>query len=529
MGKLADCISNKGKLRLVLADQLSHDLASLRDVDPEHDLVLMAEVGSEARYVKHHKRKIAFLFSAMRHFALELEQRGFSVRYVRYDDPDNAASLKGEVAKVVEELGFEHVVLTFPGEWRVLEDMQSWQAALSSLPSAQRVHVEILEDDRFLSSIADFDSWSQGRKQYRMEFFYRELRKRFNFLMDEDGPVGGQWNYDAENRKALPKGIEIPARSHFAPDGITQDVLALVEREFADHFGSLESFDFAVTREQALQVLECFISERLIHFGDYQDAMKQGEPWLFHSHISFYLNCGLLTAKEVIQKAESAYRENNLPLNAVEGFIRQVLGWREYVRGLYWQRMPAYAQENALNAQRVLPDFFWTGETDMNCLAQCISETRDNAYAHHIQRLMVLGNFLLLAGVEPKQVQDWFLLVYADAYEWVELPNVQGMILFADGGLMASKPYAASGSYINKMSDYCKSCRYKVKEKNGEDACPFNYLYWDFLARNRDMLRSNQRLAMPYRTFEKMGEEKQRLIASDSQRFFSRLDANEKV
>jgi (6-4)DNA photolyase len=342
-------------------------------------------------------------------------------------------------------------------------------------------------------------------------------------------PIGGQWNFDAENRKALPKGMSVPAKTAFEPDAITEEVLELVSAEFHEHFGSLESFDLAVTRDQALQVLAQFIEERLFYFGDFQDAMKNGEPWLFHSHISFYLNCGLLTPMEVIKQVESAYHEHNLPLNAVEGFIRQVLGWREYVRGLYWQQMPHYTEQNALNATRDLPEFFWTAETDMNCLAQCIGETRDNAYAHHIQRLMVLGNFLLLAGIEPKQVQNWFLLVYADAYEWVELPNVQGMILFADGGLMASKPYAASGSYINKMSDYCKSCRYKVKEKNGKDACPFNYLYWDFLERNKEPLRGNQRLAMPYRTLEKMTDEKRALIASDSQRFLDKLKANEKV
>ncbi|KZY64667.1 deoxyribodipyrimidine photolyase [Oleiphilus sp. HI0071] len=520
-----------GKLRLVLADQLSHDLASLRDIDPEKDVILMAEVRTEATYVKHHKRKTAFLFSAMRHFAQELEQRGLTVRYIRYDDAQNAGSLEGEVRQALNVLGLKHLVLTFPGEWRVLEDMQSWGETFC-------VHVEIREDDRFLSTLEDFDAWTQGRKQLRMEFFYRELRKRLNILMeagsesDEKGaakPLGGQWNFDADNRKALPKGVSVPAKTAFEPDAITEEVLALVRAEFHEHFGSVESFDLAVTRDQALQVLAQFIEERLMHFGDFQDAMKKGEPWLFHSHISFYLNCGLLTPAEVIEQVESAYHAHNLPLNAVEGFIRQVLGWREYVRGLYWQQMPHYAEQNTLDATRDLPEFFWTADTDMQCLSQCISETRDNAYAHHIQRLMVLGNFLLLAGIDPKQVQNWYLLVYADAYEWVELPNVQGMILFADGGLMASKPYAASGSYINKMSDYCQSCRYKVKDKNGDQACPFNYLYWDFLERNKPVLRGNQRLAMPYRTLEKMTDEKRALIASDSQRFLGKLTANEKV
>jgi deoxyribodipyrimidine photolyase-related protein len=512
----------KGKLRLLLGDQLSHELASLRDIDKEHDYVLMAEVRTEATYVKHHKLKIAFLFSAMRHFAQELEDKGINVRYIRYDDPENAGSLKAEVERALKELELQLLVLTYPGEWRVLVDMQSWQEEFDA-------QVDILEDDRFMSTPEDFRLWASGKKQLRMEYFYRELRKRYDVLMEDDKPTGGDWNYDSENRKSLPKDISVPKPTGFKPDEITQDVIELVAEEFDDHFGSLESFSFAVTRDQALKVLDSFIKKRLENFGDYQDAMKQGEPWLFHSHISFYLNCGLLTPKEVLERAEVAYREDGAPLNAVEGFIRQILGWREYVRGLYWHEMPDYADKNALNAKRGLPDFFWTADTKMNCLKQCISETRDNAYAHHIQRLMVLGNFLLLTGIDPKEVQEWYLLVYADAYEWVEMPNVQGMILFADGGVMASKPYSASGNYIDKMSDYCKHCHYKVKEKNGEQACPFNYLYWDFLDRNKGELKGNPRLSMPYRTLEKMKDEKRKLIASDSESFLGRLENNEEV
>ncbi|MCH2159824.1 MAG: cryptochrome/photolyase family protein [Oleiphilaceae bacterium] len=514
-----------GKLRLVLADQLSRPLASLSDIDKQNDLILMAEVRTEASYVKHHKKKIAFLFSAMRHFAKELQNDGYRVRYVSYDDPDNAGSLKAEVERAMSELSFSHVVVTFPGEWRVLEDMQSWQAAFV----AYNATVEIREDDRFIASLDEFRHWADGKKQLRMEYFYRELRKKTSVLLQDGEPEGGRWNYDAQNRKSLPKGTKVPNPTMFEPDDITTQVLELVGTEFEDHFGELSNFHYAVTREQALQVLKGFIQERLVLFGDYQDAMQQDEPWMFHSHISFYLNAGLLTAHEVITQVEHAYREYNFPLNAVEGFIRQVLGWREYVRGLYWHEMPKYVDQNFLNAQRHLPDFFWTGDTQMNCLSQCINETKQNAYAHHIQRLMVIGNFLLLTGIEPKQVQEWFLLVYGDAYEWVELPNVNGMILFADGGVMASKPYAASGAYINKMSNYCQSCAYKVKDKNGESACPFNYLYWDFLARNQDKLRGNQRLSMPYRTLEKMDDAKRQLIASDAESFFHKLERNEKV
>jgi deoxyribodipyrimidine photolyase-related protein len=357
-----------------------------------------------------------------------------------------------------------------------------------------------------------------------MEYFYREMRKKYDILMQGNDPIGGQWNYDAENRKPPKAGLNIPSPYVGECDDITQDALSLAAEHFGDHFGDLEPFYFAVTRDEALQVLDQFIERRLSHFGDYQDAMVQGEPWMYHSHISFYLNCGLLLPLECVRAAERAYSEAKAPLNAVEGFIRQIIGWREYVRGIYWLKMPEYVSENFLQADRQLPDFYWTANTKMNCLRQCVSETKKNAYAHHIQRLMVLGNFALLAGIHPKFVNEWFLIVYADAYEWVELPNVSGMILFADGGYLASKPYAASGSYINKMSNYCKTCSYKVAKKNGPDACPFNYLYWDFLSRNREKLQSNHRIGMMYKNYDRMGAEKQKEIRDDSDNFFIRLD-----
>lgn len=509
-------------LRLILADQLSESLASLRDCDLANDWLLLAEVRQEASYVKHHKKKIAFLFSAMRHFAQTLSSNGHNVSYTKYDDQDNLGSLFGEVQKLCQTKDIDSIVLTHPGEYRVLVDMQTWQAKLS-------IPVEIRQDDRFLASLEEFASWAEGRKQFRMEFFYREMRKAWHFLMDGDKPVADKWNFDSQNRKSLPKDMSPPPPTKFATDSITQDVLQLVAKEFADHFGKLENFHFAVTREQALVVLDEFIVQRLYHFGDYQDAMVQGEPWMYHSHISFYLNCGLLTPKEVIEQAENAYRSGDAPLNAVEGFIRQILGWREYVRGLYWLKMPDYQHKNFLGATRSLPQFFWDANTKMNCLQQCITETSDNAYAHHIQRLMVLGNFALLAGLDPVEVNEWYLIVYADAYEWVEMPNVNGMILFADGGLMASKPYAASGSYINKMSNYCQTCHYSVKVKNGAQACPFNYLYWDFLDRNKEKLGNNPRLGMPYRTLNKMTDEKRRVIHRDSQIFFKALEQDEEV
>jgi deoxyribodipyrimidine photolyase-related protein len=511
-----------GTLRLILADQLSHGLASLKGCDLDNDWVLMAEVREEASYVKHHKKKIAFLFSAMRHFAKELTAKGYQLAYTKYDDKDNQGSLFDEVKRLCKQKKIDKISLTHPGEYRVLAEMQSWQEELN-------ITVEIHQDDRFLASLDEFATWAQGRKQLRMEFFYREMRKAWHFLMDGDKPVGDKWNFDSANRKALPKGMSVPQPTKFESDFITQEVLALVTKEFDDHFGRLENFNFAVTRDQALVVLEEFIAQRLVNFGDYQDAMVQGEPWMYHSHISFYLNCGLLTPKEVIEQAEIAYRNSDAPLNAVEGFIRQVLGWREYVRGLYWLKMPDYKSENFLEATRSLPKFFWDTHTKMNCLHQCIKETSENAYAHHIQRLMILGNFALLAGLHPDEVNEWYLIVYADAYEWVELPNVTGMILFADGGLLASKPYAASGSYINKMSNYCQTCHYQVKEKNGPQACPFNYLYWDFLDRNKNKLGNNPRLGMPYRTLNKMTDEKRQTIQHDTQIFFKALENDEKI
>lgn len=504
-------------LRVILGDQLSRDISALRNIDKNNDLILMAEVMGEATYVRHHKKKIAFLFSAMRHYSEQLKQDGFQVRYIKLDDPDNTGSLKGEVNRALSFFKADKIIVTSCGEYRLQKDMEQWGSD-SGTP------LEIKEDGRFLCGIEEFQLWAKNRKNLRMEFFYREMRRKYNVLMDGDQPEGGEWNYDAENRKfPAGGGLLVPQPLTHTPDKITQDVMALVASRFGDHFGDLEPFYFAVTRDQALAVLDRFIAERLPLFGDYQDAMVEGQPWMYHSHISFYLNCGLLDPMEAVRKAEDAYRAGHVPLNAAEGFIRQIIGWREYVRGIYWLKMPDYTDENFLQAQRPLPWFFWDAKTDMNCLHQCIDETKRNAYAHHIQRLMVIGNFCLMAGVDPKFVNEWFLVVYADAYEWVELPNVSGMILFADGGYLASKPYAASGAYIDKMSDYCKNCRYKVKEKTGENACPFNYLYWNFLIEKDNLLRSNPRLGFSFKTLDNMSAEKIETIKDSASKFFDKI------
>lgn len=506
-----------GNLILILGDQLSHDISSLSDFNPSHDQILMCEVKEEATYVRHHKKKIAFLFSAMRHFAKELEDKGYIIHYTKLDDSKNAGSFTGEIDRAIQDFAPNQIIVTMPGEYRVLQDIKKWKQRFG-------ITIEIREDTRFLCSPGEFAQWAGQRKQMRMEYFYREMRKKYNILMNGKKPEGGQWNYDPNNRKPPKDDLEIPKTYSAQIDQITQDCIDLVAKYFDNHFGDLEPFYFAVTRDQALYALEKFIAERLIKFGDYQDAMVQGEPWMFHSHLSFYINCGLLNSLEVVQKAEDAYRAGKAPLNAVEGFIRQIIGWREYVRVIYWMKMPRYAEENFLEAKRNLPWFYWDAKTKMNCLRQCVLETKENAYAHHIQRLMVLGNFALIAGIDPVQVNEWYLIVYADAYEWVEMPNVSGMILFSDGGELGSKPYAAGGNYINKMSDYCKNCSYQVTKKNGSKACPFNYLYWDFFLRHEDKLKGNPRLNHSYATIKKMDQEKRNAIRSDAQRFFKEME-----
>ncbi len=509
-------------LRLILGDQLTREISSLDGLDAKRDIILMAEVMEETTYVPHHKQKIALILSAMRHFAQSLSEEGVRVDYVKLDDGGNSGSFTGEIARAIEKHKITQIIVTEPGEWRVLEMMRDWSTCFG-LP------VEVRDDDRFFCTRGRFARWAEGRKSFRMEFFYREMRRESGLLMDGDEPAGGQWNFDHDNRKSLPTSVKAPKRRRFTHDAITQEVVALVNARFENHIGTLENFGWAVTREDALSALNHFIADCLPNFGDFQDAMKQGEPFLFHSIISPYLNCGLLTAREACTAAERAWKKGKAPLNAVEGFIRQILGWREYVRGIYWNQMPGYAQSNALNATRKLPDFFWTGQTAMNCIAQVVEETKANAYAHHIQRLMVTGNFSLLAGIAPAEIEAWYLAVYADAYDWVELPNVHGMVLFADGGLLASKPYAASGAYIDRMSDYCKNCAYDVKAKTGAKSCPFNRLYWHFMIENEAQLSKNPRMAMPYRTLSKMSVERRAEITQEGRAFLDHMDAEPAV
>ena len=507
------------QLVLILGDQLSPKLAGLRAADAQKDVVLIAEVNQEATYVNHHRKKIAFLFSAMRHFAEELKDAGWSVDYVKLDSDGNAGSIQGEVERAVAEHDCARAVVTKPGEWRLFD-------ALKSLGEERGIPIDILDDDRFLCSGQDFRQWASGRKQLRMENFYREMRRNTGLLMEESGePIGGRWNFDAENRKPPKKGLTLPTPKGYSPDKTTREIIDLVADKFADNFGVLEPFWFGVTRAQAESAFEQFVETSLPSFGDYQDAMLKGEPFMYHAVIALYLNAGLLDPMSVCRRVDAAHREGTVGINAAEGFIRQVLGWREYVRGIYWLRMPGYETENFFGHNDPLPAFYWTAETDMACVRACVEQTRDEAYAHHIQRLMVTGNFAMLAGIDPQEVHEWYLAVYADAYEWVELPNTLGMSQFADGGLLASKPYAASGNYINKMSNYCSSCGYDVKARVGEGACPFNYLYWDFLDRHRDKLGENPRLAFPYRNLDKMKDAQIDAFRRDAAAFRRQLKA----
>ena len=500
-------------VRLILGDQLNTNISALADCDKKHDVITLMEVQDEATYVKHHPKKIAFLFAAMRHFAQSLKDKGYQVDYIELDSAASKKSFTATLKAVLKRHKATKLICTEPGEYRVLSMMEKWESSF-------KIPVEIKTDDRFFATTDEFKQWAKDRNSLRMEYFYREMRKKTGILMQKNQkPVGGKWNYDTENRQPLKDNNKLPDRSRYQPDAITKKVLQLVEKHFGKHFGDLEDFDFAVTRPQALAALNHFIKYALPKFGTYQDAMLFDENVLFHSVISQYLNCGLLLPTEICEKALTAYQEKKAPLNSVEGFIRQILGWREYVRGLYWLHMPGYAKRNFFRSQHPLPDFYWTGDTKMRCMQHVITQTKKDATSHHIQRLMITGNFALLYGVAPSEICEWYLAVYADAYEWVELPNTLGMAMYADGGLLASKPYAASANYINRMSNFCKECEFNMKEKIGDNACPFNYLYWDFLARHQDELADNRRLQFAYKNLAKLPPAKLEAIKKQATAF----------
>ncbi len=500
-------------LVIVLGDQLNNDSAAFDGFDLSLDAVWMAEAEEECTHVGSHRARIALFLSAMRHFSESLRLRGFIVHYRALDDTPNAGSLAKELTATVSRLCPQRLIVVQPGEWRVDQMLKATAQGLG-------VELEVRSDRHFLSSPEDFAVHAKERKQLRMEFFYREMRRKTGVLMDADQPVGGVWNFDADNRESFGKSGpgEVPQPISFPPDAMTREVLGLVAKRFTKHPGSLAHFDWPVTPGQAQAALRDFIKHRLPDFGKYEDAMwssddgRFSQPYLFHSRLSAAMNLKLLDPREVIAAAEEAHRKGLAPLTSVEGFIRQILGWREYVRGIYWHFMPGYRELNALNAAAPLPDFYWTGDTDMNCLRVVIRQTLELGYAHHIQRLMVTGLFSLLLGVKPQAVHEWYLAMYVDAVEWVELPNTLGMSQHGDGGVMASKPYVASGKYIQRMSNYCAGCRFDPGKSTGNDACPFTTLYWDFLLRHEKFLARNQRMTMQLKNLARLDAPKRKAI-----------------
>ncbi len=495
-------------LLVVLGDQLDLDAAAFDGFDPAQDAVWMAEVAEESTHVASSQPRTALFLAAMRHFALALQAAGRPLHYTRLDAPGNRGSLAAQLQADLERLQPRRIVMTAPGEWRVLQ-------AIRAAAAAAGLALELREDRHFYVSVRDFAAHARGRKTLRLEFFYREQRRRQRVLMDGDAPAGGRWNFDAENREAF--GAEgpgaVPPRTRFEPDAVTREVIALVRQRFAAHPGRLDDFAWPVTRPQALQALAQFVAQRLPLFGRYQDALWPGEPWLYHAHLSAALNLKLLHPREVVDAAEQAWRAGQAPLAGVEGFVRQILGWREYVRGLYWTRMPGYLERNALGAQQPLPAWYWSGQTDMACLRDALTQTLTHGYAHHIQRLMVTGLYALMLGVAPKEVHAWYLAVYVDAVEWVELPNTLGMSQYADGGEMASKPYIATGRYIERMGPHCRGCRYDPALRSGDAACPYTTLYWDFLLRHEAMLARNPRMALQVKNLARLDGAQRQAVA----------------
>ncbi len=497
-------------LVLVLGDQLDLEASAFDGFDAARDRVWMAEVAEESTHVRSSKPRIAMFLAAMRHFARSLAQAARPLHYTRLEDPANRGTLAAELHAAIDFGQPQGLVVTQPGDWRVLEELRA-------VAQERGLLLDVREDRHFFSTPREFAAHARGRKQLRQEYWYRELRKRTGILMTGpagDQPEGGAWNFDADNRESFGAAGPgpVPPPSRFAPDSVTRDVFALIDDRFADHPGSLAHFAWPVTREQALHALGDFITRRLPLFGRYQDALWEGEPWLYHSHLSAALNLKLLTAREVVDAALGAYRDGRAPLASVEGFVRQILGWREYVRGIYWLHMPEYLARNALQAHEPLPAFYWTADTEMACLRDALTQTLEHGYAHHIQRLMVTGLYALLLGVHPREVHGWYLSVYVDAVEWVELPNTLGMSQYADGGLMASKPYVASGKYIQRMSNHCKGCRFDPAQSTGDRACPFTTLYWDFLLRHEAELAGNPRMGMQVRNLVRLSPEQRGAI-----------------
>jgi len=507
-------------LVLVLGDQLDERSAAFDGFDRRADAVWMAEVDAEAEHVWSSKPRIAVFLAAMRHFRDALRKKGTTVVYSELERSDEPTSFESELARAVREHRPRKLIVVEPGEWRVREILKDTAGELD-------IELDVRPDRHFLCSHDDFAAFAEGRTQLRLEHFYRQMRRRLNVLMDGSKPVGGAWNFDAENRQSFGRDGpgDLPQPKSFRPDKVTREAIALVERRFADHPGSLERFDWPVTKRQARAALADFVKNRLACFGPYQDAMWTDEPYVYHSRLSCAMNLHLLDPRDIVDAAVEALDAGRAPIQSVEAFVRQIIGWREFVRGIYWKFMPDYKRSNALGHDAPLPRFYWTGETDMACLRECVSQTLDLGFAHHIQRLMVTGLFAQLLGVDPLEVHKWYLAVYVDAVEWVELPNVYGMSQFADGGLMASKPYAATGKYIERMSNYCTGCRYRPGERVGDGACPFTTLYWDFLLRHEKLLSANPRMGLQVRNAARLGKDERKAIRSQAEQIRATLSA----
>lgn len=511
-------------LVIVLGDQLDLESAAFDGFDPAQDRVWMAEVAEETDHVWAHKLRIAFFLSAMRHFRDALEARGWAVEYSALTaDPgedrgrDHAALLVEDVARLEPE----RLIVVEPGDLRVQEKLQRAAEATGRT-------LEIREDRHFYITPRAFAAWAEGRKRIVLETFYRMMRKAHGVLLTADGePEGGAWNFDGDNRKAFPKAgpPALPPTPRMGPDETTAAVIAMVEARFAEHPGVLDHFDLPVTAAQAQALLDDFVLHRLPYFGTYQDALWEKEPFLFHSRLSAPLNLKLISPRACVDAAIQAYRDRHAPLNAVEGFVRQILGWREMIRGIYWLHMPGYAELNALEAEAALPELYWTGDTDMACLRDAMQAVLHHGYSHHIQRLMVLGLFAQLYGANPRRFHEWHLAMYVDAVDWVSLPNALGMSQYGDGGIVGTKPYCASGAYIDRMSNHCRGCRYTPKQAVGETACPFTTLYWDFLDRHEARLGSNHRMGFQLRNLRRKSNEERKQIRAHAQAVRARLAA----
>jgi len=505
-------------LRLILGDQLNENHSWFKEKSDNITYVMM-EVKQETGYVKHHIQKVVAFFLAMRRFTEKMEKAGHQFIYLNLDDEANQQDISKNIQQLIKEHGFEAFAYQLPDEYRLDQQMNELREALE-------VDVEVADTEHFLTSRDYIEKFFKGKKTYLMENFYRHMRKELDILMEGDEPVGEKWNYDHENRKKYDGETPVPEIK--SSDRDTSEIVALLEKQGVETFGRIDEKEFLwpISREEALKNFDDFLDRFFANFGKYEDAMEEEYPFLFHSRVSFALNSKMLSPLEVVKKAEKYWADNQkeVSLAQVEGFIRQIIGWREFMRGVYWAKMPDFAKMNYFEHKNKLPDFYWTGKTKMNCLNHAINNSLDHAYAHHIQRLMVTGNFALLAGVSPDELDAWYLGIYIDAIEWVEITNTRGMSQFADGGIIATKPYVSSANYIDKMSNYCKGCHYSKTKKVGDKACPFNSLYWHFFERNRDKLSNNFRVGMMYRTWDKMDKEKRKEILEQAESYLDSID-----